>query len=82
MHIGSLLSRGEGAVPIALDAASFTSTHLAIIASTGSGKSYLAGVILEELMRPCNRAAVLRTGGRAVRGGQLAAEIAALDAAG
>ena len=37
----------------------FTSTHLAIIASTGAGKSYLAGVILEELMRPHNRAAVL-----------------------
>jgi DNA helicase HerA-like ATPase len=32
---------------------------LAIIASTGSGKSYLASVIIEELMRPCNRAAVL-----------------------
>jgi len=59
VHIGSLLSRGEGAVPIVLDAAGLTSTHLAIIASTGSGKSYLAGVILEELMRPCNRAAVL-----------------------
>ena len=59
VHIGSLLSRGDGAVPIILDAAGFTSTHLAIIASTGSGKSYLAGVILEELMRPHNRAAVL-----------------------
>jgi DNA helicase HerA-like ATPase len=32
---------------------------LAIIASTGSGKSYLAGELLEELMRPYNRAAVL-----------------------
>ncbi len=59
VHIGSLLSRREGAVPITLDASRFTSTHLAIIASTGSGKSYLAGVILEELMRPNNRAAVL-----------------------
>ncbi len=59
VHIGSLLSRGDGAVPIVLDARGFTSTHLAIIASTGSGKSYLAGVILEELLRPHNRAAVL-----------------------
>ncbi len=59
VHIGSLLSRGDGAVPIVLDAAGFTSTHMAIIASTGSGKSYLAGVILEELMQPHNRAAVL-----------------------
>ena len=46
-------------MPIALDVRGFTSTHLAIIASTGSGKSYLAGVLLEELMMPYNRAAVL-----------------------
>ncbi len=59
VHIGSLLSRPTDAVPIALDATGFTSTHLAIIASTGAGKSYLAGVILEELMQPHNRAAVL-----------------------
>ncbi|HHX42704.1 MAG TPA: ATP-binding protein [Chloroflexi bacterium] len=59
VHIGSLLSRPTGAVPITLDARGFTSTHLAIIASTGAGKSYLAGVILEELMQPHNRAAVL-----------------------
>jgi DNA helicase HerA-like ATPase len=58
-YIGSLLSRPEGAVPVALDVRGFTSTHLAIIASTGSGKSYLAGVLLEELMMPHNRAAVL-----------------------
>ncbi|NLT72936.1 MAG: ATP-binding protein [Chloroflexi bacterium] len=59
VHIGSLLSRQRDAVPIVLDARGFTSTHMAIIASTGSGKSYLAGVVLEELMRPHNRAAVL-----------------------
>ncbi|MGI5915349.1 MAG: ATP-binding protein [Anaerolineae bacterium] len=59
IEIGSLLSRPRGSVPIALDARSITSTHMAIIASTGSGKSYLAGVMLEELMRPHNRAAVL-----------------------
>lgn len=58
-HLGSLLSRAPGAVPVALDVRGFTSTHLAIIASTGSGKSYLAGVLLEELMMPHNRAAVL-----------------------
>ena len=58
-HIGSLLSRPEGAVPIALDVRGFTGTHLAVIASTGSGKSYLAGVLLEEMMAPHNRAAVL-----------------------
>ncbi len=57
--LGSLLSRDPDAVPIALDVHGFTSTHLAILASTGSGKSYLAGVLLEELMMPHNRAAVL-----------------------
>ena len=55
-HLGSLLSREPDAVPVALDVRGFTSTHLAIIASTGSGKSYLAGVLLEELFMPYNRA--------------------------
>lgn len=58
-HIGSLLSRPADEVPIAIDLRPVTSTHLAIIASTGSGKSYLAGVLVEELMLPQNRAAVL-----------------------
>jgi DNA helicase HerA-like ATPase len=58
-HLGSLLSRPPAAVPVVLDVRGFTSTHLAIIASTGSGKSYLAGVLLEEMMMPYNRASVL-----------------------
>ncbi len=58
-HVGSLLSRPLGQVPIAIDLRAVTSTHLAIIASTGSGKSYLAGVLVEELMLPHNRAATL-----------------------
>lgn len=57
--IGSLLSRPEGAIPVVLDVREFTSTHMAIIASTGSGKSYLAGVLIEELMSAANKAAVL-----------------------
>ncbi|HEY7984304.1 MAG TPA: ATP-binding protein, partial [Ktedonobacterales bacterium] len=57
--IGSLLTRQESAVPIVLDVKELVSTHLAIIASTGAGKSYLASVIIEELMRANNRAAVL-----------------------
>ncbi|MEO7003784.1 MAG: ATP-binding protein [Ktedonobacterales bacterium] len=57
--VGSLLTRPAGAVPIVLDVKDVVSTHLAIIASTGAGKSYLASVIIEELMRPYNRAAVL-----------------------
>ena len=58
-HVGSLLSRPAGAVPVVLDAGTIASTHLAIIASTGAGKSYLAAVLLEELMAPHNRAATL-----------------------
>jgi DNA helicase HerA-like ATPase len=58
-HIGSLLLRPGDAVPVALDVKELVSTHMAILAGTGSGKSYTAGVLLEELMRPYNRAAVL-----------------------
>ena len=58
-HVGSLLTRGAGEVPIVLSIKDVVSTHLAILASTGAGKSYTAGVIVEELMMPYNRAAVL-----------------------
>ncbi|HEX8917734.1 MAG TPA: ATP-binding protein [Chloroflexota bacterium] len=58
-HVGWLLSRGPDDVPIVLDVNEFTSTHLSIIAGTGSGKSYLAGVTIEELMRPHNKGCVL-----------------------
>jgi DNA helicase HerA-like ATPase len=58
-HVGSLLSRNAGEVPIVIDVKNMVSTHLAILASTGSGKSYTAGVLVEELLKPYNRAAVL-----------------------
>lgn len=58
-HVGSLLLRPGEAVPIALDVKELVSTHMAILAGTGSGKSYTAGVLIEELLRPYNRAAVL-----------------------
>ncbi|MEL7083554.1 MAG: DUF87 domain-containing protein [Cyanobacteria bacterium J06597_1] len=57
--VGNLLLREEGTVPVVLDVKELVSTHLAILAGTGSGKSYTAGVLLEELMLPKNRAAVL-----------------------
>lgn len=57
-HIGSLLLR-DSDVPIALDVKELVSTHMAILAGTGSGKSYTAGVLVEELLLPHNRAAVL-----------------------
>ncbi|MEM7773840.1 MAG: ATP-binding protein, partial [Cyanobacteria bacterium P01_A01_bin.37] len=58
-HIGCLLLRDPDAVPIALDVKELVSTHMAILAGTGSGKSYTAGVLIEELLSPYNRAAVL-----------------------
>lgn len=58
-HIGSLLTREQGEVPVVLSVKNVVSTHLAILASTGSGKSYTAGVLVEELMNEYNRAAVL-----------------------
>jgi DNA helicase HerA-like ATPase len=58
-HVGSLLTREAGEVPVVLSVREVVSTHLAILASTGSGKSYTAGVLVEELMMPHNRAAVL-----------------------
>ncbi len=58
-HVGSLLLRDPGAVPVVLDVKELVSTHMAILAGTGSGKSYTAGVLIEELLRPYNRAAVL-----------------------
>ncbi len=58
-QVGWLLSRSGQRVPVVLDVATLASTHLAIIASTGAGKSYLASVLVEELLRPNNRAAVL-----------------------
>ena len=58
-HIGSLLTREQGEVPVVLSVKDVVSTHLAILASTGSGKSYTAGVLVEELMNRYNRAAVL-----------------------
>ena len=57
--IGSLLTRAPDAVPVVLSVRDLVSTHLAIIASTGAGKSYLASVIIEELMQPYNKACVL-----------------------
>ena len=57
--IGSLLTRPPGTVPIVLSVKDLVSTHLAIIASTGAGKSYLASVIIEELMQPHNKACIL-----------------------
>src|ERR687884_1217698 len=58
-HVGSLLTREAGEVPVVLSIKDVVATHLAILASTGAGKSYTAGVLVEELLIAHNRAAVL-----------------------
>ncbi|MDK2782114.1 MAG: hypothetical protein PWR13_1142 [Archaeoglobi archaeon] len=58
-HIGYMLTRRDVRVPIYLDVSAIASEHMCILASTGSGKSYLAGVIVEELLSPRNMASVL-----------------------
>src|ERR1044072_8883824 len=58
-HVGILLTREAGEVPVVLSVKEVVSTHLAVLASTGAGKSYTASVLIEELMKPANRSAVL-----------------------
>ncbi len=47
LYVGNLISRPD--VPVKLSVAGFR-RHLAIIAQTGAGKSYCAGVLIEELL--------------------------------
>ncbi|CAJ37871.1 ATP-binding protein [Methanocella arvoryzae] len=46
-------------VPVVVSVKDIVSQHVSVIASTGSGKSYTIGVLLEEMMKPNNRAAIL-----------------------
>lgn len=48
IKIGSLITRSE--VPVSLSVKGFR-RHLGIIAQTGSGKTYLAGIIADELLK-------------------------------
>ncbi|ATW88221.1 hypothetical protein halTADL_1455 [Halohasta litchfieldiae] len=58
-HMGWLLNRETNAVNVHVPIDEFAATHLAILASTGSGKSYTAGVLMEEMMMPDIRASLL-----------------------
>lgn len=58
-YVGWLLNRPPESTNIHIPIEEFTSTHLAILASTGSGKSYAASVLIEEMMRPGSRASLL-----------------------
>ncbi|MDX1918650.1 MAG: ATP-binding protein [Candidatus Caenarcaniphilales bacterium] len=56
-QVGQLLLRPE--VAVLLDIQEMISTHFTILAGTGSGKSYLMRVLVEELLMPQNNAALL-----------------------
>ena len=58
-RVGWLLNRSPEATNLHIPIEEFASTHLAILASTGSGKSYTASVLIEEMMRPSSRASLL-----------------------
>ena len=52
LHIGNLVGyeRGENTVPIFLDINKLVTEHVAVLAMTGSGKSYTIGRIIERLV--------------------------------
>ena len=56
LHLGHVLNRDEGAVNVLVDMDELATKHLGVLASTGAGKSYTVGVILEEMVKPGNRA--------------------------
>ncbi|MDY6775121.1 MAG: ATP-binding protein [Halobacteria archaeon] len=56
LRVGSLLNRPGDAVEIDVDMDEIATKHLSVLASTGAGKSYTVGVLLEEMSKPHNRA--------------------------
>ncbi len=54
--VGNILGEKTGVV---LSVRDIVSQHVSVIASTGAGKSYTVGVLVEELLKPYNMAPVL-----------------------
>jgi uncharacterized protein len=77
IHLGNLVGyeKGDTIVPIYLDANTLATEHLAVLAMTGSGKSYTVGRIIERLVAQLNGSVVVFDPhgeyGRALLGGQL-----------
>ena len=77
LHIGNLVGyeRGPTAVPVYLDVNRLVTEHLAVLAMTGSGKSYTVGRVIERLVALNNGTVVVFDPhgeyGRALQGGQL-----------
>ncbi len=77
LHLGSLVGydRGENIVPVYLDVTNLVTEHLAVLAMTGSGKSYTVGRIIERLVGINNATVVVFDPhgeyGKALAGGKL-----------
>ena len=77
LHIGNLVGyeRGSTAVPVYLEVNRLVTEHLAVLAMTGSGKSYTVGRIIERLVAINNGTVVVFDPhgeyGRTLQGGQL-----------
>ncbi len=77
LHLGNLVGyeRGENTVPVFIDVNNLVTEHLAVLAMTGSGKSYTVGRIIERLVALNNGTVVVFDPhgeyGRALAGGRL-----------
>jgi DNA helicase HerA-like ATPase len=61
IHIGNLIGydKGKNIVPVYLDVNKLVTEHLAVLAMTGSGKSYTVGRIIERLVALMNGTVVV-----------------------
>lgn len=61
IHLGNLVGyeKGDNVVPVYLDANTLVTEHLAVLAMTGSGKSYTVGRIIERLVAQLNASVVV-----------------------
>jgi DNA helicase HerA-like ATPase len=77
IHVGNLVGYEKGAniVPVFLDVNLLATEHLAVLAMTGSGKSYTVGRIIERMVAQMNASVVVFDPhgeyGKAFRNGQL-----------
>jgi DNA helicase HerA-like ATPase len=77
IHLGNLVGyeKGDNVVPVYLDANTLVTEHLAVLAMTGSGKSYTVGRIIERLVAQLNASVVVFDPhgeyGKAFRGGTI-----------
>lgn len=77
IHLGNLVGyeRGSNIVPIYLDVNTLATEHLAVLAMTGSGKSYTVGRVIERMVSQMNASVVVFDPhgeyGKAFKGGRL-----------